>query len=101
MVELLPVLVKFLLTLGPPALYDRITDLEEDTSYDNATWERNDNRRKIEQDSKKQQEIEDDMRTREKHLGIKANEHVARRMEAILDVALQQWGEQVTNTLHT
>jgi Domain of unknown function (DUF4407) len=100
MIELLPVLVKFLTTLGPPSLYDRISDLEDDTSYDNATWQRNDSRRKIEQDSKKTRDIEDDMRARETALGIKANKHVAQRMEAILDVALEQWGEQVSQTLH-
>lgn len=100
MIELLPVLVKFLTTLGPPALYDRISDLEDDTSYDNATWQRNDSRRKIEQDSKKMRDIEDDMRARETALGVKANKHVAQRMETILDVALEQWGEQVSQTLH-
>jgi hypothetical protein len=101
MIELLPVLVKVLNSMGRPSLYDRISELEENSSFDDALLERNNNRRHIEGHSKKQREIEEDMRKRETALGIKANAHVASEMETILDVALRQWSVNVTNTLHS
>jgi hypothetical protein len=100
MIELLPVSVKFLTVIAPPTLYDRVSDLADDTVYDSVVSRRNEDRRKIEQDSKKQRDIEDDMRTREVRLALKANAHVAGEMEKILDLALAQWSDQVTRTLH-
>lgn len=101
MIELLPVLVKLLTILGPPSVYDRISELDSNSTLDKATEERNTQRRTIEADSKKRRKIEDDMRNREVALGIQANKHVADQMEQILDVALEQWSRDVTRTLHT
>lgn len=101
MIELLPVLVKVLTSIGPPSLYDRISELEDKSTLDDAIQRRNHERRRIEGDSRKRREIEDDMRKREIALGVKANAHVASEMEKILDIALQQWSTEVTNTLHT
>lgn len=100
MIELLPVLVKLLTSMGPPSLYDRISELEEKSVYDDAIQRRNHDRRRIEGDSRKRRKIEEDMRDRETELGLKANAHVASEMEKILDVALRQWSAEVTNTLH-
>ena len=99
MIELLPVLVKLLMAFGTPTLYDRVSELLDDSAYDAASRQRNVERRRIEQDSKKIQEIEDDMRVREVGLGIMANEHVADKMVAILDVALAEWGDQLSQTM--
>lgn len=99
LIELLPVLVKLMTTMGPPSLYDRVHEFEESSTFDAATHQRNNERRRIEGESKKQREIEEDMRKRETSLGFKANAHVATEMEKILDVALQQWSAQVTTTL--
>jgi hypothetical protein len=100
MIELLPVLVKLLATAGPPTVYDRVSELQDDSAYDAATQQRNIYRRQIEEDSKKRRAIEDDMRKREVRLGIKANAHVASKMEEILDAALEQWNDEVARTLH-
>ncbi|HTJ71247.1 MAG TPA: DUF4407 domain-containing protein [Actinospica sp.] len=99
MIELMPVLVKVLMTLGPPTLYDRVSELMDDSAYDAASQQRNFNRRRIEQDSKKTREIEDDMRKREVALGIEANKHVAGKMKEILDVALVEWSNQLSHTM--
>jgi hypothetical protein len=100
MIELLPVLVKLLMSFGPPTTYDRVSELMDDNTYDAASQQRSIERRRIEQDSKKTREIEDDMRAREVKLGIRANGHVAGKMEEILDVALADWGKQLSQTLN-
>ncbi|WP_327006839.1 DUF4407 domain-containing protein [Dactylosporangium sp. NBC_01737] len=97
MIELLPVLVKLLTSMGPPTVYDRISELDDNSTLDDASQRRNSERRRIEAESK----IENDMIAREQALGIKANAHVAGEMEKILDTALTQWSSQVTNTLTT
>jgi len=100
MIELLPVIVKFMLNWGPPSLYERVKKLDGESLLDEAKVRRNADRRRIEEDSKKRRDIEDDMRGREKHLGIKANVHVAGEMEKILEIALQRWSDDVTATLN-
>jgi Domain of unknown function (DUF4407) len=99
MIELLPVLVKLLLNSGPPSLYEQVKKLDGDSLVDEAKVRRNADRRRIEEESKKRRDIEDDMRTREKRLGIKANVYVAGQMEKYLDSALQQWSRHVASTL--
>ena len=101
MIELLPVLVKFFMSVGPPSVYDRISELDDSSTLDDATQRRNMERRQIEARSKKQRAVEDDMLNREQALGLRANAHVAREMEKILDVALAQWTAQVTSNLNT
>ena len=100
MIELLPVLVKLLLNSGPPSLYDQVKKLDGDSLVDEAKVRRNADRRRIEEESKKRRDIEDDMRMREKRLGINANVYVAGQMEKYLDAALQQWSKHVSSTLH-
>lgn len=101
MIELLPVLVKLLTSMGAPTVYDRIGELDDNSTLDDATQARNSERRRIEAQSKKHRVIEDDMINREQSLGLKANAHVANEMETILDAALLQWSSQVSSTLHT
>lgn len=101
MIELLPVLVKSLTSLGPPSLYDRISDLADESTYDDAVQRRRNHRCRMENDSQKLREVEDDMHTREKVLMIQANTPANTEMEKILDVVLQQWSTQVMKTLHT
>lgn len=101
MIELLPVMAKLLTSTGPPSLYDRISELQDKSTLDDAIQRRNHERRRIEGDSRKRWEIEDDMRKREITLGMKANAHVASEMEKILDVALQQWSANLVKALHS
>lgn len=99
MFEVLPVGVKLLLNSGPPSLYEQVKKLDGDSLVDEAKVRRNADRRRMEEESKKRRDIEDDMRTREKQLGIKANVYVAGQMEKYLDAALQQWSRHVASTL--
>ena len=39
--------------------------------------------------------VEEDMRGHEEALGMRANEHVASKMQEILEIALQEWNDQV------
>jgi hypothetical protein len=107
MVELLPVLVKILTSLGPPSAYERNREAAEDTDVENTKIEkrrkarqRDEDERRAAEEVKKEGAVIDDMRTRERDLGIKANERVASEMEKVLDVALAQWARDVQNTLH-
>jgi hypothetical protein len=99
MIELLPVLVKLLTSVGPPSLYDRISELDDNSTIDEATRRRHEDRRRIERESKKQREIEEDMQAREKRLGVRGNAHVEKEMEQILDAALVEWSTRVQRTL--
>ncbi|MDS0132736.1 MULTISPECIES: DUF4407 domain-containing protein [unclassified Amycolatopsis] len=108
MIELLPVLVKILTSLGPPSAYERNRDAAEDTDVENAKIEkrkqardRDEAERRAAEEVKKEGAVVDDMRSREQDLGIKANERVAKEMETILDAALAQWARDVQKTLHT
>lgn len=101
MIELLPVMVKLMMSSGPPSLYEQVKKLDEQSLVDEAKVRRNADRRRIEEESKKRRDVEDDMRSREKQLGIKANLHVASGMEKILEAALEQWSRDVSATLNS
>lgn len=107
MIELLPVLVKILSSLGPPSAYERVREMIENTNVDDAkienrrkTRERDEEERRVAAEAKKCNDIEDDMRMRERDLGIKANARVAKEMQGVLDVALAQWAQEVQKTLY-
>jgi len=111
LIELLPVLVKILLNLGPLDAYEKVLKAEEDKLADKLRADRVAERRDTERVSNERRQTEDaaakarvavaeDRSEREKDLGIKANEYVADKMAAILDAALQQWSGQVTATLN-
>ncbi|MTD54791.1 DUF4407 domain-containing protein [Amycolatopsis pithecellobii] len=106
MIELLPVTVKILTSFGPETAYERVRRDFENTNVDDAkaeirsrTRDRDEVERRMAKETKKREDIEDDMRNRERDLGIKANERVAKEMEGVLDVALAQWAQDVQRTL--
>ena len=106
MIELLPVLVKILTGLGPPSVYDRIREMDDNELVSGAKARqrtesklRDEIERRDAAETKKLQAIEDDMRAREQGLGVKANKHVEGEMEKILDVALAHWSMDVRRTL--
>ena len=92
LIEVLPIMVKFLLNLGPPTTYDEIVSFEG-------------NKRRVvsqrieELKSQARVNIEDDMRRREEDLGKAANEYVAAEIAKILDIALKEWSDQVNARL--
>lgn len=94
-IEILPVMVKVLLNLGPLTTYEILLKNEEDMITDKAKLTRVTRRRDAEREADKQIAIDEHMRQLEEDLGKKANEHVAQHMEAILDVALAEWSRQV------
>lgn len=99
MIELLPVVVKTLTNLGKPSVYEQALEMDQDSWLDEARVRRNDQRHQIEADAAKRKAIEDDMRSREKDLAIKANARVAAEMETILEDALADWSSSVQNGL--
>jgi hypothetical protein len=110
-IEILPVLVKILLNLGPLDAYEKVLRTEEETAAEKVRRERLTERRKAErildEDRRKEDaasrvriKVAEDKSDREQTLGIKANKFVAQRMETILDAALQQWSAQVTAMLN-
>lgn len=101
-IEILPVLIKVLLNVGPLSNYEELLKNEEDIIADNAKVERVTRRRaaereadRVEREAVKQDVIDKDMNQLEEALGKKANKHVAQHMEAILDAALADWSRQV------
>jgi Domain of unknown function (DUF4407) len=94
-IEILPVMAKVLLNIGPLSPYEVLLKNEEDILNDQAKLTRVTRRRDAERESDKRIAIDEDMRQREEELGKKANKHVAEHMEAILDVALAEWSRQV------
>jgi hypothetical protein len=98
-IEILPVMVKVLLNLGPLSPYEVVLKNEEHIATDEVKLRRVTKRRDAERQAEKQTAIDEHMRHLEEGLGKKANEHVARHMEAILDAALEQWSRQVQSQL--
>jgi hypothetical protein len=106
LIEVLPVTVKILLNLAPPSTYDTVAAAQEDEIMDKVKMRRIENRRIEESNSQARMDLEtgklnikvsleNDMRTREEDLGKKANEHVAKEMTAVLDLALREWSEKI------
>jgi hypothetical protein len=98
-IEILPVMVKFLLNMGPLSLYEVALKNEEDSKIDQFKTTRVTKRQDIEREALKQQAIDEDMRQREEALGKMANAHVAAHMETILTQALRNWSTQVQSQL--
>jgi hypothetical protein len=94
-IEILPVMVKVLLNIGPLTTYETLLKNEDDMITDRAKLTRVSRRRDAEREAQKQIAIDEHMRHLEERLGKKTNEHVAKHMEAILDVALAEWSRQV------
>ena len=110
LILMLPVTAKILLNLGPPSAYEQVARYKDEQVIDAARAarivtrrieeENTDARLRIEElKAQARFAIEQDMRQKEEDLGMRANEHVARQMEAILDEALQEWSNQVRATL--
>lgn len=106
LIELLPVVVKTLTSLGPPSAYERVRELLEESKVEGAkvenrrrNRERDEQERRLLADADKQRDIDDDMRAREKDLGVKANRRVAAEMETVLEAALDRWTLDVHRTL--
>jgi hypothetical protein len=106
LIEVLPVTVKLLLSLAPPTAYDKVAESQAKIITDQADLKRIAARRDAERESDEQRKrqdgesrvrvnVADDMRRREEALGVRANEHVAREMETILDAQLGAWARQV------
>lgn len=105
-IEILPVMVKFMLNMGPLSDYETVAKAEGEKIKDRAKLDRVNARRDAERDSDEQMKLKDghsstranvakDMRRREEALGVRANEHVASEMEAILDAQLAEWSRRV------
>lgn len=100
LIELLPVLVKFLLNLGPLDAYERVFKAEEEKTSDQVKRDRLKERRLADAASRAEITVAEDKSNREADLGIKANKFVADKMEDILNAALAQWSAQVTAVLN-
>jgi len=94
-IEILPVMVKVLLNIGPLSTYEILLKNEEDIITDQAKLTRVTRRRDAEREADKRIAIDEHMRQLEENLGKRANHHVAQHMEAILDAALADWSRQV------
>ena len=109
LILMLPVAMKVLLNLGPLSVYEQVARLKDEQVIDAARVARIVSRhmeeentgarfRIEEQKTQARLAIEQDMRQREEDLGKRANQHVAKEMETILDAALQEWSNQVRAT---
>ncbi|WP_372667990.1 DUF4407 domain-containing protein [Amycolatopsis kentuckyensis] len=106
MIELLPVLVRIVTSAGPPSAYERIRDAAEDAEVEKAKIEK---RREVRDRDEAERRaaaateiaaaVADDMRSRERDLGIEANKRLAIEMKKILDGSLTQWAKDVRRTL--
>jgi Domain of unknown function (DUF4407) len=99
-IEILPVMVKVLLNIGPLSTYEILLKNEEEIITDQAKLNRVTRRRDAEREADKRIAIDEHMRQLEEDLGKKANTHVAKHMETILDMALVEWSRQVKTRLN-
>ena len=108
MIELLPVIVKLMTGIGPPSLYDRVRDMDDSRLVEAArvkqrrlTATQDEDERRQAAETTKTRAIEDDMRDRERNLGLRANDHVEKEMVRILDGALARWSATVHQAMST
>lgn len=95
LIEILPVLVKVLLSFGPSTPYDEALRLREEEAKER-TRMRCAERRTIENDrSRTKVELERDMRGHERRIGERANAQVAAAMAALVEAALDAWDRRV------
>jgi hypothetical protein len=99
-IEILPVLVKVMLNIGPLSPYEKVLKSEEDIVADRAKLRRVTKRRDAERAAEKDIAVDEDMRKREEALGIRANKFVADHMEVILDAALAEWSRRAQAQLN-
>jgi hypothetical protein len=99
LIEILPVMVKILLSLCPETPYEAIARARDDTLMDQARIQRAEQRLRAEDESRARTNVEADMRRREEELGKRANEHVAREMTGIIDQQLRKWSLKVRGQL--
>jgi hypothetical protein len=99
LIEILPVTVKLLMSMNKDTAYDIVARKSESRIIDAEKIDQAEARQIHEQKSQVRLQVEADMRRREIDLGKQANQYVATEMKKILDVALQQWGAQVTSQL--
>jgi hypothetical protein len=95
LIEILPVMVKILLSICPDTAYEVIAKAKDDTLMDEARIQRAEDRLRAEDASRARVHVEADMRKREEALGKRANEHVAREMTGIIDLELRKWSQLV------
>ena len=99
-IEILPVMVKVLLNIGPLSTYEKVLKAEEDIIADRVKLMRVTKRRDSERAAEKDIAVDEDMRKREEALGIRANQFVADHMEIILDAALAEWSRRAQAQLN-
>lgn len=99
LIEILPVVVQFLLNLGPPSAYELVSKIRNDTVIDTLVMERDETRHIEERDSQARLNIETDRRKREEDLGKHANQYIAEQMQRVLDESLKQWSDQMRATM--
>jgi hypothetical protein len=99
-IEILPVMVKVMLNIGPLSPYEKVLKTEEDIVADQAKLKRVTKRRDAERAAEKDIAVDEDMRKREEALGIRANKYVADHMEVILDAALAEWSRRAQAQLN-
>jgi hypothetical protein len=95
MMEILPVLVKLLLSLNPKTAYEVVAEAEEDELIDQAQSRRDMVRMIQEGKTRSRLAVEEDLRREEEALGKRANEYVAAEQLRILDAALKEWSDQL------
>jgi hypothetical protein len=100
LIELLPMLIKVLLNLGPPDVYEKVLKAEEEKIADQVRMERLIERRTADADSRALIKVAEDKSDKEQALGIRANDYVAKKMADILEAALRQWSAQVMAVLN-
>ena len=83
------------MNIGPLSTYEVLLKNEEDMIADQAKLTRVTRRRDAEREADKRIALDEHMRQLEEDLGKKANTHVAKHMEQILDVALAEWSRNV------
>jgi hypothetical protein len=99
MIEMLPVIIKILLSVGPESAYEKAVRSKEDTKIHEIETRQSTDREVLRDREKVRTSVEADMRAREQSLGKRANAHVATEMENILSLALQDWSREVRSRM--
>lgn len=99
MFEILPVVSKSFMAYGDKTPYEQVEALDRAAMVEREKMERNDARWESQQRSNNRRKQVQHMLNLEASQAQKANEHVAKEMEKILDSALASWSARLPHTL--
>jgi hypothetical protein len=94
--ELLPVIVKMLQLMGPPSAYEQMVQELEDDAMNQSALRIARERELVEREGERMLDLQLDWADRQYEAGLRSNEEVITRQQAIVARAIDEWADRAT-----